>query len=236
MDVLENRRTGRPPWEFSTITEPRIVPETNERGTRQPRVQKMSSKQQPASEELENKIATTESSATRPAAADSEGKQVKRVNITINPIRHEILTKFAETHGTSFSDLARRGAELIRNRELNDDVPREFQPLFGELQKIETEFSDFDTKIDQLQEMTTHILEQMEGRKVESSNSETIDEHISERLFGILKVNGPQSIPELIEKTGFDRQAVQRGIDQLRRTYVIIEVDSRAGVARWKVR
>lgn len=176
---------------------------------------------------------TTANGATN-EQADSDDDEVgtKRVNITLNSTLHDELTEFASDEGMSFSALVRQGAQQFRRKRERDGVERELQPVIGELESQSEHINTLDDRVGELQRAVEAFRDELSTDDPDGETSPDV-EVVAEDIRQMLEAEGPLSLSELVEKTEYPRPSVQRGIEELEKSYLIGQVDDGSGPPEW---
>lgn len=160
--------------------------------------------------------------------------KMKGVHFTIHPDRHEELTQFADDIGLSFSALLRRGAERMRSREENGGTTPELQPLVTDIEMMRETLADHDECLEQIREEQSQLLELVQESGPVADTETHSDEWIGQELHSLLEDGGPLTIPDLVDRTEFDREQVQRGIGHLQGVFSIEDVETDYGAVAWR--
>ena len=157
-------------------------------------------------------------------------RTAKRVNITISEGQHETLVNFAKENGMSFSELVRRSCAQFRNQHENDQTARELQPLLHEIQKHSEQLESQSTLI----EAFGNQLDDLSGSFEEDSDtSDLSDKELANELWKVLEEDERITIPEFVETTEFNRQQVHRGLNSLRDSHVVQQIETDSGGTAW---
>ncbi|GAB6880091.1 hypothetical protein JCM17823_23650 [Halorubrum gandharaense] len=162
---------------------------------------------------------------------------MKRVNFTVHPKQHSEMEELAEDRGTTVSALIRQSVRLLSQRDQNEGVSREMQPLLQHIKDNKEEIEAVKTRFDEVRESVDKLIETVENGE-SSGLSPSEQKRIAQKLHKLLRERGPMSIPELIEETDFTRHEVQLGIDQLRNSHTITEHEGAEDqqLLKWEVR